>query len=89
MLTTSGANINANVGGTAFPDMLFTIFSAVVLFFYHVVVFAGYGVQKNMSYGAGGSSTGVPTSQYTAVRPGLNLEILFFNGSFFFVNISH
>lgn len=66
--------MNANVGGTAaaFPDMLFTIFSTAGLFFYRVFVFAGYGVQKNMSYGSGATSAGVSTGQYAAVRPGLN-----------------
>lgn len=74
VLTTSGANVNANVGGTAaaFPDMLFTIFSTAGLFFYRVFVFAGYGVQKNMSYGSGAASAGVSTGQYSAVRPELN-----------------
>lgn len=71
VLTTSGANVNANVGGTAafFPDMLFTMFPTA-LFCYRV--FAGYGVQKNMSYGTGIASAGVSTGQYTALRPGLN-----------------
>lgn len=74
VLTTSGANVNANVGGAAaiFPHMLFTIFPTAVFFSYHVFGFAGYGVQKNMSYGAGVASTGVSTSQCTALRPGMS-----------------
>lgn len=81
VLTTSGANANANVGGMAalicFSQYFFNSC------FYRVVVYAGYGVQKNMSYGSGIASTGVSTSQYPVARPGRNLEIHFFNGSLF------
>ena len=54
------------------------------MLFYCVFVFAGYGVQKNMSYGAGVASTGVSTSQYTVVSLGLNRQILVFTGASFY-----
>uniref|UniRef100_A0A3P9DRU7 Uncharacterized protein n=1 Tax=Maylandia zebra TaxID=106582 RepID=A0A3P9DRU7_9CICH len=66
VLTTSGANVNANLGGkkTFFLSSFFPLISKLCLsyIFIYAFVFTGYGVQKNVTNGGSGISTGVSTA---------------------------
>lgn len=71
VLTTSGANVNANLGGkkTFFLSSFFPLISKLCLsyIFIYAFVFTGYGVQKNVTNGGSGISTGVSTGKSATV----------------------